>query len=136
MEGHRERELLPSAFCRRLRFLRLPTGVRGVEWLKEERHGEPCAALFLGIRGWPVLPPYPHALHRRFPPFHALPQFPGRQRVRIGPDALAFGLGGLLDLREIALLAVLNVPPSESLGDQLSVYVDAADMHVHDDSGM
>ena len=88
---------------------------------------------FLDFSGRPVLPPYSHALHRRFPPLLALPPFPGRQRDRICPEALAAGLGGLLDLRELALLVVLDVPPGEPLGHQLSVHVQNADMDVRDD---
>ena len=56
-----------------------------------------------------------------------------RHRVRVTPDALAGGPGGRLDLRELALLVVLDVPPGEPLGDLLAVNVHAADMDVRDD---
>ena len=49
------------------------------------------------------------------------------------PEPLAGGLGGLLDLRELALLVVLHVPPGEPLGDQYPVHIDAADTDVRDD---
>jgi hypothetical protein len=39
----------------------------------------------------------------------------------------------LLDLRELALLVVLHVPPGEALGDLLAVHVHAANMDVRDD---
>ena len=47
-----------------------------------------------------ALPP-----HRPIPLLLALSPFPGRHRVRVGPEPLAGGLGGLLDLRELALLS-------------------------------
>lgn len=53
--------------------------------------------------------------------------------MRVGPEALTSGPGGLLDLRELALFVVLPVPPGEPLGDQLSVHVHAADTDVRDD---
>lgn len=34
--------------------------------------------------------------------------------MRVGPEALAGGPGGLLDLRELALLVVLRVPPQRT----------------------
>ena len=45
----------------------------------------------------PILRPLPLLL--------ALPPFPGRHRMRVAPEPLAGGLGGLLDLRELALLS-------------------------------
>ena len=54
----------------------------------------------------------------------------------VSPEPLAGGPGGLLDLRELAPLVVLDVPPGESLGDQLPVHVDAADMDVRDDTAV
>ena len=53
--------------------------------------------------------------------------------MRVGPEALTSGPGGPLDLRELALLVVLDVPPGEPLGDQFSVHVHAADLDVRDD---
>ena len=73
----------------------------------------------------PILRPLPLLL--------ALPPFPGRHRMRVAPEPLAGGLGGLLDLRELALLVVLHVPPGEPLGDQYPVHIDAADTDVRDD---
>ena len=53
--------------------------------------------------------------------------------MRVGPEALAGGPGGLLDLRELAPLVVLHVSPGEPVGDLLPVHVDAADVDVRDD---
>ena len=104
-----------------------------MEGLKEERHGETCAALFLGISCWVARPRHPRSLLRRPPLLRAHPLIPGRHRVGVGPEALAGCLGRLLDLRELALPVVLDAPPGEPLGDLLPVHVVAAGMDVRDD---
>ena len=73
----------------------------------------------------PILRPLPLLL--------ALSPFPGRHRMRVGPEVLAGDLGGLIDLRELALLVELHVAPGEPLGDLLPVHVGAADTDVRDD---
>ncbi len=68
----------------------------------------------------PILRPLPLLL--------ALPPFPGRHRMRVAPEPLAGGLGGLLNLGKLASHVVLDVVPGEPLGHLLAIHVGAADM--------